>query len=653
MKNVFLLFLLLSTFSLSAATITWTGDGDSQSWLDGNNWDIGQVPGSNDIAIIPDGVDAVVIDDGLFVEVLRLEIGEKSIVFVDKNMLLQTRNSVGHGILIKKQGLLWSKGIIQVIQTTSNGINNEGVLRNEGELFIESITNRGLLIESAGVLENEAGAIIKIFETGSTGLRCNGKMRNAGRIEFLKGQWRPFEVSGIVENYPSGELIIEDQYPYPTSITGHFENHGEWRIMGSSTFGQCLQLGGSGYLLNERRGDIILTLPPVIGAKGMTVYQNGYLRNSGLIRVNSAGLNHSQRGISMEDNARMINRQSASVELNDFHLGLWLSSTIADWKNYGDYDINDNRTAIHANADGYNSGTINAEGRWNIQQNTEWTNGGGDITITTGSTTGIFVVGSLTNERCGRIRVDGQLRVLSNGELINDAFLELGEGGNTALIYGSLINNGTIHDPGEKLSNNFTNNSLRITPLDEPYSPPCDYYYANVFELGGAVSVELPLDFFTTPDLDLSDYGGFYFEYDNEAYLVDHYPVYYAEFTDSQYGCSQVYGIPWESCTFISNDAPRVELTTTPLDTKAESKPGLSPNPTNGQLQIQAPTSYSGQVTIRLVDALGRLLWENEIPSEVTSTIDLPSSLSNGWYVVHFFDADQLLHSEKVLLHKD
>ena len=50
-----LAFFIFNSLLVSAAPITWTGEGDTAAWSDGGNWEGGAAPGSDDTAVIPAG----------------------------------------------------------------------------------------------------------------------------------------------------------------------------------------------------------------------------------------------------------------------------------------------------------------------------------------------------------------------------------------------------------------------------------------------------------------------------------------------------------------------------------------------------------------------------------------------------------------------
>ena len=50
------LCLILSSYSLRAATITWNGDGDGVTWIDADNWDTDMVPIATDDVVFLDSV---------------------------------------------------------------------------------------------------------------------------------------------------------------------------------------------------------------------------------------------------------------------------------------------------------------------------------------------------------------------------------------------------------------------------------------------------------------------------------------------------------------------------------------------------------------------------------------------------------------------
>ncbi len=644
-KIAFLLLFICTHFSLSAVTITWTGYVGDENWANPDNWDLRILPTANDLVIIPNGAGMVIIDD--FAQVNQLDIGEKVKVHVSSSGHLQSLFALGIAILIQPKSSLLVDGDVSVLSASGTGIFSDGLIPNKGEIVIESPSSRGMEINGIGKLQNEKMGLIRVESSISFGLLSRGKIDNLGQLDLHSKANRPLSFSGVFNNWSGGEIILQSS-DSGALLEGAFYNEGEIVAYGIASNVGINVLNG-GRFENNKRGVITIHLQNHTRAVGMAVSFGGILHNDGDLVVNGGGVGTGQGGIVTNLNGVFGNTYNGKIVLDDLNTAVVVNSTARSWENYGDLRIYNASSAMQVNANVYNGGNIDVEGRINVELSASWYNDKGELSIDAGTAIGLSIFGALENDNCGLVRIDGELQVSASGKLNNFGFLELGEGGSPASILGSLYNYGVIHDPGEKLANNFTNHNLRIIPLDDTFSP-C-FVYENVFDLGNNVSTALPTEFYADPDLTIPP-AAIYWESDNEATIINLLPVYYARFVDNNRGCSRVFSIPRAPCPSPLHSKPHSELNLANIHTNAKTKPSISPNPTNGHLQIQTPTILSGEVTFQLVDLLGRVMWESEIESANNNGIELPSSLSDAWYIATLYQGGKLIHQEKIYVQR-
>ncbi len=639
---------LFCTTQIIATTITWTGNGTTTNWSDANNWDLQRRPLSSDDVVIPPGVEEILFDRS-FSQIESLEIGLKSNLWILKNKHLYVSKSDQTGVEIDAIAKLINEGRLTVNLSGARAMVIEGELLNRGDILIQHPNSIGIVVDDNGLLTNEANGQIDFKDIGASCMAMQGILENKGTIDFQSGNGG-MALEGEWHNHKCSLFRIRKGVIGYTFIAGELINEGEWNIVAGLYLLPAIVVNTGGHLINENVGSIYLDLTN-LELIGINVRTDSRLTNYGLIDIVGDGKTTNQQGIALYGGV-FDNESQGRIILNAMNGGILSNSIDAFFNNHGSCEINNMLFAsMVINSEFYNDGNLEVDHTMIISSLGNFINEGGTCRFDTKGSIAITLFGIFENNRCGRVWVSDRINSSLSGIFFNRAFLEIASF--SPLMNGTgITNDGVVHDPGDKVIN-LDNNSLHLTRVDEPLNPPCGFIFTDAFDVGNNVSVDLPFYLYPTPDLVQGDYEAIYFEQSNEVYILNEYPNYFAAFTDQEWGCSETYSIPVEHCPPNLQAETASTLATNPLAASTKSKVSISPNPANDHLQIQAPFNSTETINFRLVDALGRLMWNTEIPSGVTTIIDLPSTLSGGWYIAHFYEAGRLLSSEKVLVQKD
>lgn len=324
-------FLLFSSITLEAAVFTWIGG--TGDWNDNNNWDLGDVPGYQDAAIIPSGtvtindyanVNYIHLDGGnlinndvLFVEPdipwagyssngvngIHIESGSsfenfgKTIISQDGNINTSSQLIFCNGGLINhNSGLLFlqgdeSTGIHSYV--SSNVIVNNGDIemsfiksglyllrpfQNYGSISIQcenvSVTNRESFFSAVGATLKTNGRIVA--NSNSTWIE-NGKIE----VNYnTTSNANVISLDGSMDIKPSGSLKISGSHSsFSIGTSGVFRVRGDLDIVNTKQF--SFAFINNGFMVNHQKGNINTE-----GYYGVVNGANGQMLNYGIWHMN-------------------------------------------------------------------------------------------------------------------------------------------------------------------------------------------------------------------------------------------------------------------------------------------------------------------------------------------------------------------------------
>jgi len=348
------LLFLLTALRLSAQT-TWNGSTDTD-WSTAANWSAG-VPDVTDDVTIPDVANEPVIMDGTVAVAKSVTVDAGSSLTVNATGSLTINGSDLRGIF--NQGVVTNNGQINIGSVSSiglQGIYNTGTWNNNasGEISIDrafsmgiyvesgAFTNAGLItigavastgdygIDSRSTFSNSAGGEIRIDRSAQVGLQNVATFANAGKI--IIGAVAGVGVFGIF-NYTTFSNNVGGEIGLDRSTGGGLNTDGPFTNAGKITIGALGSVGNYSILnYNNFQNTPCTALIRIISNN--IIYNNGAFSNAGSIIENANGFSNisSNTGIvqNLNGGAFTIGSGNPAVTTEG---AIWTGCVDTDWSN--------------------------------------------------------------------------------------------------------------------------------------------------------------------------------------------------------------------------------------------------------------------------------------------------------------------------------
>lgn len=158
--------LIFSIDKLSAATVTWDGDGDNTNWTDPLNWDTDALPTATDDVDL-NGATVILTAN---TQVQRVFIDGSGQLTVDNGVTLTIDGFSGddEGLEVQTSATLINNGMIAISNisgTNGDGLYSKGTVSNNGSITIDAIGQHGVYVV-AGTFTNETTGTITVTNVG-------------------------------------------------------------------------------------------------------------------------------------------------------------------------------------------------------------------------------------------------------------------------------------------------------------------------------------------------------------------------------------------------------------------------------------------------------------------------------------------------------
>jgi len=355
---------------INGQMIEWTGGGTDNKWHNAANWNLNTIPTENHSVLIKQS--NVVIDDDALVKSVVVENAE---LFVNANYKLTIKNSsdvglriinsdfftfgdtyidktVGHGVVVDIDSGLEIHSSMTIERINTNGsvaIDNQGLLSNEGDLFIRDVVAG---INSSNGNLNTSGLLeIRNSTSYAISLAAGSILSNTGTLNLFNNDGLGLALNLSTQCNNRGLIRIDSLGHLAISNGGTFSNKVDGTIdisrIQSSAFGTGA-IGSSGLFEN-------IGLINISECDNICISSNSI--NSPFINTGTIEILNSSRGIAVS--SKLVNESSGTIRLVDVEL---FPVNIADTlHNEGDIIIaNCFGSAVFFNNSGFldNSGSI-------------------------------------------------------------------------------------------------------------------------------------------------------------------------------------------------------------------------------------------------------------------------------------------------------
>ncbi|MEO1260791.1 MAG: HYR domain-containing protein [Bacteroidota bacterium] len=377
---MFALFLMIGS-RLHAQTVRWNGNINTD-WGEPNNWNTNTIPTIHDDVDIPNTANDPVIMTGTVAFAKSVFNRNGAIWTIQHGAEIQIENSTADGI--ENNGEIINDGTIELNGSTEAGIKNNDTFTNTGFINIgESTTSGGAgLINSNGSVSftNEGGSIY-IHQTTASAI-VNG-------------------TNIIFENINNGQIYIGQN-------GGSIGEHG---IRSSSSGAVFINNASTVLIDNTNNHGLFLNT---------TTFTN---TNSGILSIGQNDGNIGRNGISLGDNASLINESDSEIRID----------------NYGKWGLNCTSDLLNEENSSIIIGEIGPTGEFSIRSGNE---------------------GNITNEYCSTIVVYQNVSaqgIFNNNGLFDNVNGLLDE--NVTLINNGIFSGSIGPEP------DFTNNEIFVEPV--------------------------------------------------------------------------------------------------------------------------------------------------------------------------------------------
>lgn len=537
------IFLLSFLLNINATTINWIGG--TGDWNVASNWSNTTIPTSNDDVEINSG--SVTIPSSysamarsvLIAATCDLTInstGSLTILLTSSGIVLDnsvsingTFNNQGDliitntqgnstwitteaGIYVGTNGVLTNSGTIQITESVSRGIYNDGAFTNQtgGNILIEDTDDNALAHYSNIAFVNESNATLTC--SGGDGVTFKNVLHNYGtiNIEGVPSSYVLHCFSNSVFNNHSGGVVNIDNTLGSKAIivtsTGSFKN-----LAGSiCNINESKEDGISisGILINEFNATITIDST---GGNGLHSTSDGMITNGGNIDItntlNTALYSFFYHGIWLVTPEGFTNQSTGVITIDQVKdgNGILIIDVENDFINHGNINITNIEGLTSGNGNGIeNRGNLLNSTTGNIYINDVDENGilsnidnlsdeiinNGIIEI--GENIGLYSISDtsyvqfsdfLTNSTCGKIIVQHEIFIENNFD--NQGWFSTSASNTNALNF-PFTNEGVIEDINQSFPTGTANNRIIISPLE---TLPCNgvviYPALNLGSLSG------------------------------------------------------------------------------------------------------------------------------------------------------------------------
>ncbi len=646
LSTLFLFFFLSQT--LSAITITWTGNGGNTRWSNSNNWDTGTVPGINDDVILPNNSGTV---DFNFLNrsANSLRIGSNTQLNILNNRRLVLVNTTSVTQTLFNNGFLRVRGTLVVHSPNRKGIENNEIIENFGNISIVDCQLGAL--DNDGLMFNRLGAILKITDQSGDCINNDpaAEFVNEGFIYFSTNDQFSHIVrnSNVFFNTTAGNMVIDGTSGGPIScLDGTFTNQGDIEFEWNPNRGVAVSVS-NGSFTNSNNAKLTIE-----GFTASAISTSSLIENAGTIEVSGNGISNSIRCLNLSANGVFTNQSTGYVEFSESTGGATLWSSNCRLNNFGTISIYETANGIVSSGVVLNrSGAVLKISDVNLGIHNLLTGFFGNIRGTvycTGSNNVNFSnAGFVRNFSCSKMFLDGQI-AHSNGTFMNQGWILNEEDGSDHIVANALISNtGIITDPYDRFVGALQNNKARIPAL---VNPQANVPYPNALDIANTVGLSITGLFLNSS---LTNPAGTYNlatnTYTPNAAAIGATQLY----ARTAVGNSCVLVIPIRvdgGVLPIVGTEPAQSLSRKLVPIIPQGKIRAYPNPGNGNVNLELAGFIEGSFQVQLIDTNGRLL--QNIQKADTQQVGLDfSNTTSGIYTILVLQNGMLIGQERLVIY--
>jgi len=605
-KIVFTLF--LSILSLCAQAIDHLWIGGNGIWNDPNNWSTGLVPTLADDVYIYEGF--VHLETNQNATARNITLRNQATLYTHKGSDLVLSGSVNKEAIYNEKSTIIINGDVLIDQVSSpNGSKGRGIystgnisIKSNGTLQIQNIDDQAIYNRAPGDFLNDG--VLTILDAQSYGIFNSGIFENTNELSISgqSGNNRDGIMNlKVFKNHLSAVINISNGFKkgFVNNTNATLDNLGTMDINSVSNTGLV------NYNITNNKGSITTS-----SCTSQGVYNRGEIYNDGLLFVTDAG----NTGIY---NTGIIENYQSLLVIMEGVMGIYVT-TSGVIHNYREFAVNPGNI-LH----------------------------------------GIFLRGHISNIGRGTMFLGDKLSV-AGGKLINDGFLDSNYQGNHSIYGGGKITNeGAIDDNTNSFPSSLNNQQIIIKPIvgtmevGQPYPDVLDIVSLSNVTLSSG-------DWRISPGSNVS--AGTYDVNTNtftpSAAAAGSNTLYFSIFKDglSRSHSLEIPGgvLPAGSNYQQEESAPSIAKQQLTIGASQYSSDcSVFPNPTTGTIQISSEVFEKASTTIQVFNTLGQLVMQTQIDrGDLNPSIEFPTHLSNGNYVLHCIQNNQQIAVERIHLQR-